>query len=98
MTTDAVVKHFHVLEYLSFRLLTSVEHLIRRDLALQTTEERFHGSVVPTLTHLTHTACDPLRGQHTLVVIAGILAPAIRMRQQARKRTTTMVYGGPQKL
>ncbi len=90
MTADAVVERLHVLEDARLRLGTGCVPLVVNQLPLQCCEEALHRSVVPALSHTAHAAHDPLTSQHAPVVFAGVLAPAIRVHQQPRTRTTTL--------
>jgi hypothetical protein len=57
-------------------------------LELKRREEALGNGVVPAVAPAAHTADDPVLLQHPLVLAAGVLAPAIRMMQQARQRAS----------
>src|SRR6476620_6351033 len=74
---DAVVERLDVLEDARPRLLARGVVLVVDQLLLQAGEERLHRGVVPAVAPAAHAARDPLLREPPLVVLAGVLAPAV---------------------
>src|SRR3954462_11597640 len=55
----------------------------RPDLTLEGSEEAFHGGVVPAVALATHAGCDSVATKDPLVVVAGILHPAVGVVDEA---------------
>src|SRR3954447_561164 len=81
---DAVVERLDVLEDARPRLLARGVALVVDQLLLQRGEEALHRGVVPALGHSAHATANPVLPKEAPVVLAGVLAAPIRVRQQPR--------------
>jgi len=70
-------------------LLAGAVVLVVNQLLLQAREERLHQRVVPTIGATAHAACDPFFAPVPSVVLARLVAAAIRVRYQIRRVAAT---------
>jgi hypothetical protein len=82
MSPDPVDEYLDVLEEARPRLFSRRENLVSSQLLLQAGEEALHWRIIPAVRPTAHAASDLVTGQQHLVVGAGVLAPAVRMRHQ----------------
>src|SRR6202046_294542 len=90
VTTLVVVEDLDVFDERRPRLGTRGEVGVVDQLLLQRGEEAFHRRVVPAVGLAAHAARDAVLGQEELVVLAGVLAAPIRVRQQPRAGQTPL--------
>src|SRR5437879_3627104 len=81
---DAVVERLDVLEDARPRLGAGRVRLVVDQLPLQAGEEALDRRVVPALADAAHTAGDAVLAEEELVMLAGILAAPVGVRQQPR--------------
>src|SRR5260370_34424176 len=81
-----IVETLQVIEELGARRRPSGPGRVVDQLDLERGEEALGDGVVPAVAPAAHAADDAVLRQHPLVVAAGVLAPAIRMMQQPRRR------------
>src|SRR6185437_4738638 len=89
MTPHTVVKHFDVLEHTRSRLRSILIVLIVDQLLLQRGEKTFHRRVLPAVASPAHATGVVVPLQQPLVVVTGVLAATIRVRQQTFTRQAT---------
>src|SRR5258708_32193407 len=77
-----VVERLDVLEDAGPRLDPRVVVLMVDQFLLQGGKEALHWCVIPALADAAHAALDPVLGNEPLVVLAGVLAASVRVRQQ----------------
>ena len=78
----AVIKLVDVLEHAHARFESIGEAGVVRPLVLERPEKPLHRRVVVAATSPTHRTGDAQRGQHLLIIIAGVLAAAIAAEQR----------------
>src|SRR5437899_6397730 len=86
MTPLPIVEELQVLEEIGARGGTRGPGSVVDELDLQRREEALGDGVVPAIAPTAHAAHDSLLRQHALVGAARVLAPPIRMMQQASRR------------
>src|SRR6478609_4714395 len=84
--SDAVVERLDVLEDARLRLVAGGVVLVVNQFLLERCEEALHRRIIPAVPTPAHAARDPLLREPTPVVLAGVLAPTIRVRHQLRTR------------
>src|SRR3954447_1539598 len=88
MSPDPVEEDLDVLEEARPGLLSRREDLAASQLLLQAREEALHRRVIPAIAPPAHAAHDPVTAQEPLVMLAGILAAPVGMRNETRRRQT----------
>ena len=81
-----VVEALKVIEALGARRRPGGSGRVVDQLDLEHRKEALGDGVVPGVAPAAHTSGDSVLLQHPLVVAAGVLTPAIRIMQQARRR------------
>lgn len=75
MRPSAIVVHFHVLKYLSFRFITGPEFRPVNQLYFECMEKTFRHRIIPTITLPAHASDELVLRQYRLEIIPGILTP-----------------------
>ena len=86
MSALAVVERLDVLEDRRSRFLSRLEDTKIHEFELQGRKEALDDGVVPTIAAAAHAAGDAAHVQQILVVLAGVLAPTVRVVQQSGLR------------
>jgi len=90
MSPLAVVEEFDVLEQLAARLSSGTPLALIDQFDFECGEKTFRHRFVPTVALTAHAALDAVDRQQLLIIVAGILAAAIRVMQQALRRLAVL--------
>src|SRR5580704_12350462 len=90
MSPLAVVEQFDVLEHLAAGLSSGTPLALIDQFHFERGEKAFCHRVVPAVAFTAHAALDAVYRQQLLIVVAGVLAAAIRVMQQTQRRLTVL--------
>jgi hypothetical protein len=79
MAPTAIIERFDIFENSGACGGTRLPMALVNQFRFQGSEKAFRDSVVPTISTAAHASDDPVLGEETLVVVAGVLAAAIGM-------------------
>ncbi len=86
MSPSAIVIHFHILKDLSSRFISGSELMPVDQLDLQSVKKALCNGIIPAITLPAHAPDELVLRQDRLEIIAGILAPAVRMADKTLRR------------
>src|SRR5215469_13603950 len=90
MPSLAVVEHFDIFEYLVAGVSSSTPPALIDQFDFERGEKTFRHGVVPAIALTAHAALYAVYRQQLLILVAGVLAAAIRVMQQTRRRVAVL--------